>query len=152
MIRLLAWALGAGVAAALLLVQLNRTEEFLAWELLLLGLLAWQLREIPGGTGVSAPPLFDFDPPDKARLPRGVSVIELATVDAVSGYMSPERRLRPTLRRLAEHRLGRHGVSLDSPAAVERIGEESWQWLTNASDDAPGTRQIETLVTRLEEL
>ena len=152
MTRLIVQALLAGVAAAFLLLQLSRTEELLAWELLLLALLVWQLREIPGRTDVLVPPLFDFDPPDKARLPRTVSATELTTVDAVSGYMSPERRLRPMLTRIANHRLRRRGIPLDSPAAVSQIGEASWRWLMSASDEAPEAKELERLITRLEDL
>ncbi len=152
MIRLIVQALLVGVAAAFLLLQLSQTQELLAWELLLLALLVWQLREIPGRTDVFVPPLFDFDPPDKARLPRTVSATELATVDALSGYMSPERRLRPMLAGIANHRLRRRGIPLDSPAAVEQIGEESWRWLTSASDEAPESKELERLITRLENL
>jgi len=152
LIRLIGRALVAGVVAALLLLQLSRTQELLAWELLLVALLLWQLREIPGRTDVFTPPLFDFDPPGKPRLPRTVSATELTAVDAVSGYMSPERRLRPTLRLLAKHRLGRHGIAFDSPSAVERIGEESWRWLMSTSDEVPETKDLEMLVARLEKL
>lgn len=152
MIRLIVQALLAGVAAAFLLLQLSQTQELLAWELLLLALLVWQLREIPGRTDVFVPPLFDFDPPDKARLPRTVSATELATVDALSGYMSPERRLRPMLTGIANHRLRRRGIPLDSSAAVEQIGEESWRWLASASDEAPESKELERLITRLENL
>ncbi len=152
MIRLIVQALLVGVAAAFLLLQLSQTQELLAWELLLLALLVWQLREIPGRTDVFVPPLFDFDPPDKARLPRTVSATELATVDALSGYMSPERKLRPMLTGIANHRLRRRGVPLDSPAAVEEIGEESWRWLMSASDEAPEAKELERLITRLEDL
>ena len=152
MIRLVVRALAAGVVAAVLLVQLSQTTELLAWELLLLALLVWQVREIPGRTNVFASPLFDFDPPDKPRLPRAVSATELATVDAVTGYLSPERRLRPILRRLARHRLARHGVDLDSPSAVARIGEENWQWLMATSDEVPEVQDLDKLIASLEEL
>lgn len=152
MIRLIVQALLVGVAAAFLLLQLSQTQELLAWELLLLALLVWQLREIPGRTDVFVPPLFDFDPPEKARLPRTVSATELATVDALSGYMSPERKLRPMLTGIANHRLRRRGIPLDSPAAVEQIGEESWRWLMSASDEAPESKELEGLITRLENL
>jgi hypothetical protein len=152
MIRLLLSALVAGVLASTLLVQLSQTRELLAWELLLLALLVWLLRELPGRGDTFSRSLFDLDPADHTRLPRVVSTTELAVVDAVSGYVSPDRRLRPMLNRMASHRLARHGLTMDSPESVAKIGESNWLWLTSSSDAQLELDELERIVARLEDL
>ncbi len=57
-----------------------------------------------------------------ARLER---VVALSTQSAFDAYY----RLRPTLREIAAHRLGRRGVDLDGPgpAAEQLLGPEAWR-------------------------
>jgi hypothetical protein len=150
--RLLIQAAIAAAIAGFSLAQLQQVPEVLAWEGLLLVLLIWQLREIPIRREDLAPRLFGGGHSVGKRLPRAVSSIELSMIDAMSGYLSPDRRVRPMLRRLAVHRLGRSGLQLDSPGAVERLGEENWQWLISTSDEVPDPGRIEDLVRQLEAL
>jgi hypothetical protein len=73
-------------------------------------------------------------------------------VDATSGYLSPDRRLRPGLKRIAEHRLDRHGVRIDSTQAVELLGEREWNTLMGTGDDPVPVEDLELLVAGLEKL
>jgi hypothetical protein len=139
----------AGVAA-LALSQLDGGEELLVWELVLVGIVIWALRRLPGRHPADDPPLFDIQSQEPRRLPRSVSSIELGVIDAVSGHLSPERRLQPTLRRIAAHRLRRLGVDFDTPNAVGFLGEEEWLWLADPGEETPSPDTLETIVSRLE--
>jgi hypothetical protein len=76
--------------------------------------------------------------------------MELGVIDAASGHLSPERRLQPTLRRIAAHRLRRLGVDFDTPNAVVLLGEEEWSWLADPGEEAPSPETLEKIVSRLE--
>jgi hypothetical protein len=141
----------AGVAA-LALSQLDGGEELLVWELVLLGVVIWELRRLPGVHPAEDTPLFDLQPEAPRHLPRAVSSIELGVIDAVAGHLGPERRLQPTLQRIAAHRLRRVGVDFDTPAAVGRLGEEEWLWLADPGRERPSLETLETIVARLEEM
>jgi hypothetical protein len=144
-------ALVAAVAA-LALSQLDGGEELLVWELVLLGVVIWELRRLPGMQPADDPPLFDLQPEALRHLPRSVSSIELGVIDAVAGHLSPERRLQPTLQRIAAHRLRRDGIGFDTPAAVGRLGEEELTWLADPGNNSPSLETLETIVARLEEM
>jgi hypothetical protein len=73
-------------------------------------------------------------------------------MDATSGHLSPERRLRPALRRIAEHRLDLRGIRLDSPEAAELLGQHPWDTLMANGDEATKAEELDLLVTRLETL
>jgi len=151
--RIVIRAVLAGALAAVLLVELQQSSKLLAWEILLLVLLIWQMRDVPGLVDDRAHPLFESSRDrERSRLPRAVSAAELAVSDSLAGHMSPERRLRPVLRRLAEHRLGRHGILLDSPGAADRLGEPGWLWLMSGSEEPPDRAVLEQLVGRMEQL
>ena len=152
MTRIVLQALGAGVVAAVLLLQLKETQELFAWEILLAVLLVWLMSRLPGRVEVVEPPLFDPDRRGHARPPRSLSSTEFLVIDALQGYLSPERRLRPALRRLASHRLERHGHGIESPRAVELLGEENWRWLLSDDDEVPEAKVIDDLLTKLEVL
>jgi hypothetical protein len=150
MTGLIARAVLIGAVAALALSQLDGGEELLVWELVLVGIVIWELRRLPGRHLADDPPLFDLQPEEPRRLPRAVSSIELGVIDAVSGHLSPERRLQPTLRRIAGHRLRRLGVGFDTPDAVGLLGQEEWSWLADPGEETPSPEMLETIVSRLE--
>ncbi len=152
MIRLLLWASLAAGAAAVILVQAKGTAEIAFWEVLLLLLVVLQYRRIPGTSDPSEPPLFRLPAYDPPRLPRSVATSELSVIDATTGYLSPNRRLRPMLQRIAGHRLERSGYDLHSPQAVEVLGRENWETLTGTGDDPVSVEGLNALVNRLEEM
>ena len=152
MIRLV---VGAGVAAAIaafILMQMQGATQLALWEGLLVLLVALQYRGIPNRGDPLEVPLFTVPPPDLSRLPRAIATSELMVVDATSGYLSPNRRLRPYLERIAGHRLDRHGLSIDSPAAMELLGEREWNTLMGAGDGSMPVEELELLVAGLEKL
>ncbi|HSK06177.1 MAG TPA: hypothetical protein VK990_01570, partial [Acidimicrobiia bacterium] len=149
MTGLLARAVLVAGVAALVLSQLDGGVELLVWELVLVGIVIWELRRLPGRHPADDPPLFDLEPDEPRRLPRAVSSIELGVIDAVSGHLSPERRLQPTLRRIASHRLGRLGIGFDTSDAVGLLGEEEWSWLADPGEESPAPETIEKIVSRL---
>jgi len=145
----------AGLVAAvtaLALTQLENEQQLLAWELLLLGVVIWQVRQIPTGDVADDLPLFDLSPREGARLPRVVSSAELTVIDALSGHLGPERRLQPSLNRIAAHRLDKRGIDFESRAARDILGETAWAWLSNPTDVATDVGTLEAVVSRVEEL
>lgn len=152
MSRLFARAVLVASVAALALSQLDRGQQLLAWELLLLGVVIWEMRRVPGSAETDDPPLFQLSSSDAPRLPRSVSSMELNVIDAVLGHLGPSRRLQPALKRIAQHRLRRRGLSFDSPAAAAALGEDQWRWLAQPGDEPPSLDDIELLVERLESL
>ena len=151
MIRLVAGAVAAAVVAAFILIQMGATRLAL-WEGLLVLLVALQYRGIPNRGDPLEVPLFTVPGPDVSRLPRAIATSELMVIDATSGYLSPDRRLRPALTRIAEHRLERHGLRIESSGAAELIGEREWNTLMGAGDEAVPVEDLELLVAGLEKL
>jgi hypothetical protein len=149
--RLVARAVVVGAVSAFALTQLESEQELVVWELLLLGVVIWSMRGLPGVIGDDAP-LFDLSPAEQRRLPRAVSSMELGVIDALSGHLGPERRLQPTLKRIAVHRLQRRGIEFESPAARGAIGEQEWSWLAHPTKEPPAAETIESIVSRLETL
>jgi len=152
MIRLVVWAMIAAASAALILFQLRGAAELALWEGLILLLVAHQYRGIPNRGDPLEVPLFALPTPDPQRLPRSIASSELMVIDATSGHLSPERRLRPALRRIAEHRLDLRGVRLDSPEAAELLGRQQWDTLMLSGDEAATAEELDLLVSRLERL
>lgn len=152
MIRILAWALVAAVAAGTILTQLQGTAELAFWEVLLVALVVLQYRGIPDRNDPLERPLFSLSVPEPRRLPRDVASMELAVIDATSGYLGPDRRLRPALIRVAQHRLARLGHDLDSEAAFELLGEEQWTTLMSKGEESMSAKDLQALVSRLEEI
>lgn len=152
MIRLVFWAMVAAAAAALILFQLRGAAELALWEGLILLLVALQYRGIPSRGDPLEVPLFGLPRPDTQRLPRSIASSELMVIDATNGHLSPDRRLRPALRMIAEHRLDRRGVRLDSPQALELLGQQQWDTLMLGGDDAVNVERLDSLVTGLEKL
>ncbi len=152
MILLLFRAAVVSLVTALVLTRLEADQQLVFWELVLLGVLVWQMRDLPSAGDVRDPPLFALSPTEPARLPRSVVNQELSALDAVSGHLAPERRLQPALRRLADHRLMRHGARIDSERGRELLGEDTWAWLTSAAPDAPGPEDLDSMVSRIEAL
>ena len=152
MSRIVARGLLVAALAALLLAQLRGAPLLWAWEVLLIGLVLWQVREIPGGDTRPGIALFPPRDPGASRLPRSVVAAEVATSDALSGHAGRGRRLRPMLARIAGHRLARHGIDLETPRALEVLDEGDWRWLTGRDERPPRPGEMETLVTRLEEM
>jgi hypothetical protein len=138
--------------ASLLLVQMQGAPLLWAWEILLIALVLWQARELPGGDLRPGIPLFPARPPEASRLPRSVISAEVATSDALSGHTGRGRRLRPILARIAGHRLDRHGLDLETPGALKALDESEWRWLTGRDDQPLRPGGMEKLVSRLEEL
>jgi hypothetical protein len=152
MIRLVIGAAAAAAVAAFILIQMEGATELALWEALLVLLVGLQYRGIPSRGDPLESPLFKVPGPDLSRLPRAIATSELMVVDATSGYLSPDRRLRPGLKRIAEHRLDRHGVRIDSIQAVELLGEREWNTLMGTGDDAVPVEDLELLVAGLEKL
>lgn len=152
MIRLVVGAAVAAAIAAFILLQMQGATELALWEGLLVLLVALQYRGIPNRGDPLEVPLFTAPAPDLSRLPRAIAASELMVIDATSGYLSPERRLRPALRRIAEHRLDRHGLGMESPGAVELLGEREWNTLMATGDEAVPVDELELLVAGLERL
>ena len=152
MTRIVLQALGAGGVAAVLLLQLKETQELFAWEILLGSLLIWMLSRLPGKPELDDPPLFDLGHRGGSRSPRTLASTEFLVIDALQGYLSPERRMRPALRRLASHRLERHGLDIEAARSVSLLGEENWRWLMSDDDEVPDPKVVDGLLTRLEAL
>jgi hypothetical protein len=152
MTRLLARAILVSATTALVLLQVDSDRQLVFWELVLITVLVWQMRELPRGEGEKGPSLFDLTRAETPRIPRAVVGHELAVLDALSGHMAPERRLQPALRRIAAHRLERVGVDLRGEEARRRLGHESWVWLTGTSPSPPDTVSLGTMLSRIEEL
>ncbi|HSJ85315.1 MAG TPA: hypothetical protein VLA91_16055 [Acidimicrobiia bacterium] len=150
MSRLLAQAVLVATATGAALTQLDSTQELLVWELLLVGVVIWQIRGLPGVLAPADPPLFDLTPREPRRLPRAVASMELSVIDAISGHLGPERRLQPSLERIATHRLQRQGIDFSSPKAVAALGDEEWSWLATPKREPPSPELLETIVARLE--
>jgi len=148
--RLLAQAVLVATAAAVALTQLDDTPELLVWELLLIGVVIWQIRGLPGMLVAEDPPLFDLTPKEHRHLPRAVASMELSVIDAMSGHLGPERTLQPTLERIAVHRLQRQGIDLGSSRAAEVLGEDEWSWLATPGREPPSPEMLESIVARLE--
>jgi hypothetical protein len=141
-----------GALTAVVLTQLQNEQQLLVWELVLLGVVIWEMREIPTREVADDRPLFDFAPRERARLPRVVSSAELTVIDALSGHLTPDRRLQPSLRRIAAHRLGKRGIVIESRAAIDALGEPEWVWLSNPTDVAPDLETLEAVISRVEAL
>jgi hypothetical protein len=152
MTRLLARAVVAAAVAAAALTQLHDTQRLLAWELILLGVVVYQMRVLPSAKLIDDPPLLDLSPAERSRLPRPVSTAELTVLDAVTGHLAPDRRLQPILVRIATHRLRKRGLELESQAARDAMGEETWSWLASPTTVAPEPAKLEVVVASLEEL
>ena len=152
MIRLVVGAAAAAAVAAFILIQMQGATELALWEGLLVLLVALQYRRIPSRGDPLEVPLFKVPAPGFSRLPRAIAISELMVVDATSGYLSPDRRLRPGLKRIAEHRLDRHGVSIDSAQAMELLGEREWNTLMGTGGEAVPVEDLELLITGLEKL
>lgn len=152
MMRLILGAALAAGAAALILLQMQGTAELALWEVLLLVLVVLQYRGIPNRGDPLGEPLFRLPKYEPKRLPRDVAATELAVIDATSGYLSPERRLKPVLRRVTEHRLGRRGLTMQSPGAAAALGQENWNTLMSEDDGPIDLAELESLVERLEHL
>lgn len=145
-------AVAAAALAGLILYQMRGMAELAFWEVLLLVVVVLQYREMPDRGDPLEVPLFRLPAPDPGRLPRAVATAELAVVDATSGYMSPDRRLLPTLRRIAQHRLDRQGIEIGSPEASEMLGEEAWKFLTGDGEGVAALDELTELVAELEKL
>lgn len=152
MILLLIRAAVVSLVTALVLTRLDADQQLVFWELVLIGVLVWQMRDLPSAGDVKDPPLFGMSQAEPTRLPRSVVNQELSALDAVSGHLAPERRLQPALRRLADHRLGRHGARIESERGREILGEETWSWLTSAAPHAPDPDELDSMVSRIEAL
>ncbi len=152
MIRIVLWALVAAAAAGFILLQMQGTAELAFWEILLVVLVALQYRVIPDKEDPLERPLFSISVAEPRRLPRDVASMELAVVDATTGYLGPDRRLRPALQRIAEHRLARRGANLNSKEAFEILGESEWTTLMSKGEDSMIAEDLEALVSRLEKL
>lgn len=152
MIRLLVGAILAAGVAALILDQFQGITELAFWEMLLLLLVFFQYRTIPERGDPMSEPLFRLPEHNPPRLPRAPASIELSVIDATSGYVTPDRRIRPTLQRIASHRLGKHGMTIDSPKGKALLGSDEWETLTRSGDDFISNERLEALVQRLESL
>ena len=151
MSRILASALLVAAVAAVLLLQLERGQELWMWEVLLVVVVVWMARELPGGGAETEPRLLQTKSTNPTRLPRSVSAAEMATVDALAGNVGREQRIRPMIERIAIHRLHRHGLEIESSQAMTALGEGPWRWLTGR-EESLGHGELEQLVSELERL
>lgn len=152
MIRLLLRAALVSLLTAFILTQVGLDQQLVVWEIALLAVLVWQLTELPRDAAGPDRPLFEWARREPSRLPRVVTGHELAVVDAVNGYLAPERRLQPLLRQIASHRLAQIGVSLESSGARDRLGPETWDWLIARAPHVPESRELDAMISRIEEL
>lgn len=152
MIKVLLWALAAAGAAGLILVQMQGTAELALWEVLLVLLVVAQYRLIPDRDDPLEKPLFSWAVAEPRRLPREVASMELSVIDAITGYLGPDRRLRPSLQKIAEHRLARLGAQLDSKKASDILGGTQWATLMRKGEDVLSPDDLEALISRLEEI
>lgn len=152
MIRLLVGATLAAGAAALILYQFQGTTELALWEILLVFLVFFQYRAIPDRGDPLSEPLYRLPEYNPTRLPRTLASMELAVIDATTGYVVPDRRLRPTLQRIASHRLGRHGITLESSSARTVLGPDEWKTLMDSGDESVSNEGLEALMKKLESL
>ncbi len=151
MTRLLIRAVIVSILTGLILTRLATDQQLVFWELVLLVVLFWQMRELPR-TGIRrGPALFAFGSSEPPRLPRAVVGQELAVLDAVSGHLAPERRLQPSLRRIAAHRLDKVGVDIATEEARSRLGPETWDWLMAPSPGPPDIDELDQVVASIEE-
>ncbi len=150
MTRLLIRAAIVSIVTALILTRLATDQQLVFWELVLLVVLFWQMRELPRGATQREPALFDLRSPEPPRLPRAVVGQELAVLDAVSGHLAPERRLQPSMRRIAAHRLGKVGIDIGTEDARSRLGDETWNWLMAPSPVQPDIDTLDRVVDRIE--
>jgi hypothetical protein len=129
---LLSLAVVAGLVAlaAVVVGGAPRARSFDAFILFFGALLmAWLVQQTRRASGADRPSSYDRSlrlPPTReetrpASLARLERIVYLAAVTAIDLHM----RLRPRLRRIAEHRLAsRRGLRLGSPEARELLGEE----------------------------
>jgi hypothetical protein len=151
MSRVFATAFLAAVVCALLLLQLEGGQQLWMWELLIGLVVVWLARRLPGGGVGNEGRLFQRTVTNPIRLPRSVSTAEMAAVDALAGSLGREQRIRPTIERIAAHRLQRRGLEVESAQAMNLLGEDRWRWLTGRSESLrPG--ELEQLVSELERL
>jgi hypothetical protein len=141
----------AAVTAAILLVQLERGQELWMWELLIVFVVVWLARGLPGGGVGNERRLFETTVTNPIRLPRSVSTAEMAAVDALAGSLGRDQRIRPIIERIAAHRLQRHGLEVESAQAMALLGEAEWRWLTGR-EEALRPGELEHLVAGLERL
>jgi hypothetical protein len=121
------------------------------WEILIVVVVVWLARSLPGGGVGNEGRLFQRTVANPIRLPRSVSTAEMAAVDALVSSLGREQRIRPTIERIATHRLQRHGLEVESAQAMNLLGEDRWRWLTGRSESLrPG--ELEHLVSDLERL
>lgn len=121
------------------------------WELLIVFVIVWLARSLPGGGAGNEKRLFEATVTNPSRLPRSVSTAEMAAVDALAGSLGREQRIRPMMLRIAAHRLQRHGLDVESTQAMGLLGEDRWRWLTGREEVLrPG--ELEELVSGLERL
>ncbi len=151
MSRVVVTAFLAAMVSALLLLQLQRGQELWMWELLIVFVVVWLARGLPVDSAGVEQRLFQKSVTNPTRLPRSVSFTEMAAVDALAGSQAREQRIRPMIELIATHRLGRHGLALESAPAMTLLGEEQWRWLTGREESLrPG--ELEELVSELEQL
>ncbi len=138
----------AVVITGVILAQLSRTSELVAWEIFLVLLLIVLWRVFPSRHRDRVPNLFHRVKQERPIPPRSVSSFELAAVHAYSESPGADRRLKVLMRRIAGHRLTQRGVRMGSPRASELVDPVLYdEGLTPMSKT-----QIERVVSQLEEL
>lgn len=152
MTRLVIGAVLAALAAGLILAQFQGTAELAIWEILLLVVVFLQYRRIPDRGDPLSEPLFTLPKYDPPRLPRELASMELSVIDATTGYVIPDRRLLPILRRIAEHRLNRHGLHLGSKDAANNFEPAAWKMLNTDGEPSVDLGDLEALISDLERL
>jgi hypothetical protein len=167
----LRWVGFAAVATVVLLIARfvapGRKDLELDIFVLVLGglgllVLASELRRIaPPAKGSPLEEALEPEPPEVRpiaelhRLERELSM-------AAARQFDLDYRLRPILREVAEAKLERHGLSVDSgsPAARELLGDELWELVAGDDHDplanrlapGPGLEGLERTISRLERL
>lgn len=138
----------ATTCALAILGELDAFSEVLAWELLLLTLLAVLVRLLPSNQLEEAPPIIRLRPIG-AKAPREfTSPFELAATRAASEEPGADRRLRQQLRTIAQHRLRRAGAEPGSPRASDLVDP-----VVFSEDSQPlSSSQIDRIVGQLERL
>ncbi len=151
MIRLLArTAVFAGLAA-LALYRFGTGTLIMAWEFLILAATALMIKDLRFATSPNESGLFPSRQERSRDRPQDLVALELAVSAAISDSPWLDRRFPELLRRIVDHRLGRNGVEMGSPAAIELLGEQSVA-LVEGERASLDIHSLQNLVDRLERL
>ena len=166
----LTWAFGALVAGMALLIARAQApgRQELEMDLFILALGVMALLAVVSWLHDVAPPekrsaleaALDRELPEPPTIPE-LDRLERAVYVSAARAFELHYRLRPILREIAEMRLERRRLRLDSTGSAvrEALGDELWELTRpdreppeNRHGPGPGLRNLDDMVTRLEAL